>query len=531
MIYRKRAEDPRLSESRPNGRRDASRPARNRTKGNRKPQFQNVPRYRSTSGREAVELAATAGLVLDGWQQDYLRDSLGEDEEGNWSCFECGLVVSRQNGKGSILEARVLAGMLLFGEKLILWSAHETKTAFEAFQRCVELFTSDPELKKQVKTIHRSNGNEGIELKNGSRLRFVARTKGSGRGFSADLVILDEAYALTGEQMSALIPTLSSRPNPQIWYTSSPPLDGLTGGHMFKLRERAKAGDADLLWYDWGLQDVDLTDLAEMAESEARTLLGAEETWLATNPAANIRITLSFIRKEFGTMDLADFARERCGIWPREVKEGAGVIDIRDWANQLILPEFLKEVRAEPRHGVVFALDINPARTHSALWAISGGPEGAIYLSCVAYEAGTDWVVPRLVLLRDTRNPVAIVLDVKGPAGSLLLDLEDEGFHLPRDKDRPRRGDLAIPNAQEVAAAFGLFVDSFRQGLIRHAGDEPLDRAVATADTRNLVGGTAWDRGKGGSDISPLVASTIGVWAFIARRHLLAKYDLMESFA
>lgn len=517
--------------SRPSARNDGTRPARNRTKGSRRPQLKNVPAYRSTGGQEAVDLAATAGLVLDGWQQDFLKDSLGEDRDGNWSCFECGLIVSRQNGKGSVLEARVLAGMLLFGEKLILWSAHETKTAWEAFRRCEELFTSDPELRKQVKTIHRSNGNEGIELKNGSRLRFVARTKGSGRGFSADLVILDEAYALTAEQMSALIPTLSSRPNPQIWYTSSPPLDGMTGDHLFNLRERAKKKDADLLWYDWGLQDVDLTELEEMAESEARALLGSEDTWLATNPAANIRISLSFIRKEFGTMPLADFARERCGIWPRQIKEGAGVIDIGDWGRQMVSAHFLNQRRSEPHHGIVFALDINPARTMSALWAISGGPEGAIYLSCVAYEAGTDWVVPRLVKLRDTRRPIAIVLDVKGPAGSLVLDLEDEGFHVPRDKDRPRRGDLAIPNAQEVAAAYGLFVDSFRQGLIFHVGDEPLDRAVATADTRALVGGTAWDRGKTGTDISPLVASTIGVWAFIARRHLLAKYDLMESFA
>ncbi len=472
-----------------------------------------------------MALAATAGLVLDGWKQDYLRDSLGEDKDGNWSCFECGLIVSRQDGEGSVLEARVLAGMLLFGERLILWSAHETKTAFEAFQRCVELFTRDPELKKHVKTIHRSNGNEGIELKNGSRLRFVARTKGSGRGFSADLIILDEAYALTAEQMSALIPTLSSRPNPQIWYTSSPPLDGLSGEHLFSLRERAKNGDDDLLWYDYGIQDIDLTDLEDMAEKDARALLGSEDTWLQSNPAANIRISLSFIRKEFGTMPLADFARERCGIWPRQVKEGAGIIDTREWAKFAVPPD---EVDLS---GVVFALDINPARTHSALWAISGKVDGPITLSCVAYEPGTDWVVPRLVRLRDTRNPVAIVLDVKGPAGSLLLDLEEQGFHLPRDKDRPRRGDLAIPNAQEVAAAFGLFVDSFRQGLLRHAADEPLDRAVATAETRSLVGGTAWDRGKGGADIAPLVASTIGVWAFLARRHLLAKYDLMESFA
>lgn len=462
--------------------------------------------------------------MLDGWQQDYLTDSLAEDEDGNWSCFECGLIVSRQNGKGSVLEARVLAGMLLFGERLILWSAHETKTAFEAFLRCEDLFTSDPELKKLVKSIHRANGKEGIELHNGSRLRFVARSSGSGRGFSADLVILDEAYALTAIEMAALIPTLSSRDNPQVWYTSSPPLDGLTGDHLFNLRKRAKTGtDESLLWYDYGLQDLSLDDLDDMSDADRVALLSDPDTWLKTNPACGIRISEAFTKKEYTTLPWRDFARERCGIWPKQVTEGAGVIDIDDWRNRV--------VSERPTGGTVFALDINPARTMSALMAITAELEGPITISVVAYAAGTDWVVPKLVQLRDTRSPLAIALDVKGPAGSLILDLEDEGFHLPRDRDRPRRGDLYIPNAQEVAASFGLFVDLFRQGQLWHAGDEPLTRAVATAETRNLVGGTAWDRGKGGADISPLCAGTIGVGAMIDRRHLLAKYDLMESFA
>jgi hypothetical protein len=491
--------------------------------GTRAPALRNVPPFTATSGQEAINLAASAGLILDGWQGDFLSDSLGEDEDGNWSCFECALIVARQNGKGSVLEARVLAGMVLFGEKLIIWSAHETKTAFEAFLRCEELFTRDPELNKMVKTVHRSNGKEGIELRNGSRLRFVARTRGSGRGFSADLVILDEAYALTSEQMAALIPTLSSRPNPQIWYTSSPPLDGLTGDHLFNLRKRARSGDDSLCWYDYGLQDLDLTDLDDKPDAERSALLSSPDTWAATNPAIGFRISPDFVRRERATLPWLDFARERCGIWPRQVLEGAGIIGPEDWSN--------RRVTERPAGGTVFALDINPSRTMSALWAVTAELEGPITLSCVAYEAGTDWILPRLVKLRDTRAPLAIALDVKGPAGSLVLDLEDEGFHLPRDKDRPRRGDLAIPNAEQVAAGFGLFVDLFRQGLIFHAGDDPLDRAVATAETRNLVGGTAWDRGKGGADISPLVAATLGVWALVARRHLLAKYDLLESFA
>ena len=59
----------------------------------------------------------------------------GERADGKWAAFETALIVPRQNGKGSILEARELAGLFLFGEQLILHSAHEFKTAQEAFRR------------------------------------------------------------------------------------------------------------------------------------------------------------------------------------------------------------------------------------------------------------------------------------------------------------------------------------------------------------------------------------------------------------
>jgi hypothetical protein len=66
---------------------------------------------------------------LDPWQRFVLDRALGESKDGKWSAFEVGLVVPRQNGKGSILEARELAGLFLFDERLILHSAHEFETA------------------------------------------------------------------------------------------------------------------------------------------------------------------------------------------------------------------------------------------------------------------------------------------------------------------------------------------------------------------------------------------------------------------
>jgi hypothetical protein len=504
-----------LTNSRPPGRRD-----KKKLFGERLPRTRSVASYFTSAGAEAIRLAATAGLVLDGWQADFLRDSLAETQDGLWAFFECGLIVSRQNGKGSVLEARVLAGMMLFGEKLILWSAHETKTATEAFLRCVTLFEGDPELRKQIKHIHRANGEQGIELRNGSRLRFVARTKGSGRGFTADLIILDEAYALTPEQMSALIPTLSSRPNPQIWYTSSPPLDGLSGAHLFALRRRALARDENLCWYDYGLAGTSLDEL-EVVD------LGSEENWRLTNPAMGHRISLEFIRREFATMPPEDFARERLGIWPRQVTSGAGVIDPKLW-------EELADPDARPMD-VAFAVDINPARTHAAIVAVGARPsddDDRFQIAVIDYRPGTDWVPARLAALKQQWNPVAIGLDVKGPGGSLLLDLEKQGIKPSENFDEPARGDLAVPTAPQVAQGFGLFVDAVRQRQLLHSNDLVLNQALAGATTRALSGGSAWDRGKGGADISPLVAATVAYWAFISRKHLLTdpNYDLMASF-
>jgi hypothetical protein len=83
--------------------------------GAQQPRILHVPDYVSSTGDEAVELAAMAGLDLDEWQQFVLHHSLGERADGKWAAFEVGIEVPRQNGKGGLLEARELAGPVLAG--------------------------------------------------------------------------------------------------------------------------------------------------------------------------------------------------------------------------------------------------------------------------------------------------------------------------------------------------------------------------------------------------------------------------------
>src|SRR5688572_30229225 len=148
------------------------------------PTYRSVPDAVSSAGQEAIDLAASAGLILDEWQENVLLDSMGERRNGNWAAQQVGLIVPRQNGKGTVLEARVLAGLFLLNEQLIIWSAHEFKTAKEAFLRVKGLIESNPHLDSKVRQIPVGAGNEGVEMRSGQRLRFLARSGGSGRGFS-----------------------------------------------------------------------------------------------------------------------------------------------------------------------------------------------------------------------------------------------------------------------------------------------------------------------------------------------------------
>ena len=92
-------------------------------------------------------------------------------------------------------------------------------------------------------------------MKDGSRLLFKTRTKKLGRGFSPQLVVLDESMFLEEEAMMALRPTLSAQPNPQLWFTGSA---GLEDAFEFgRVRSRAinalSTGELDpyLFFAEW----------------------------------------------------------------------------------------------------------------------------------------------------------------------------------------------------------------------------------------------------------------------------------------
>ncbi len=216
--------------------------------GNQEPTYLLSPAEWSPAGQLTIELAASAGLILDPWQERVLHGALAEEPDprrpglNRWVCSEAGVIVPRQDGKGAIIEARELAGLFLFEEELIIHSAHEVKTSKGAFRRLRRYIQNTPDLASRVKQYRYSNEEISIELWTEQKLQYLARSSGSGRGFTGSCLILDEAFNLSAAMMSALIYTLAAMPNTQTWYLSSAPLPGAESDTLRRLCARGRAG-------------------------------------------------------------------------------------------------------------------------------------------------------------------------------------------------------------------------------------------------------------------------------------------------
>jgi hypothetical protein len=456
--------------------------------GSQRPSLLHLPSERlGSAGPEAVEFAASAGLVLDDWQAWVLEMSLAEQDDGLHSAFEVGVEVGRQNGKGSIMEARQLAGLYLLGEQLQVHTAHEFRTTFEHFLRITRLIESSPALDRKVMRIRRGAGEQAVELKTGERLRFIARSSGGGRGFSGDTVYLDEAFAVTEQMMGALIPSLSARPNPQYWMLSSAPTASSKVLHA--MRARAAKGESPRLFYAaWcNEQGTDPDDWDAIARA---------------NPALGGRISPEFIEAERAAMPLPEFLRERLGI-PDPLPEDSAARDPKIPADAWAATVTYDSVPINPGE-IVLSFDVSPGGEWSSV-AIAAGSLTDPYVEVIEHQAGTGWLPGRLVELVQKWSPTALICDSGGPAGSVV------GAVIHAMRQAGISSDLLHQSTfGEMKQACGAFYADVVEGRLRRPPNQgPLDNAAADAAERRLGESWAWDRRNATVPISPLVAVTL----------------------
>jgi hypothetical protein len=150
------------------------------------PRVRLAPPARRNDAHLVVDLVAAYGTQLDRWQVDVLRAGCGVRPDGSWAADTVCCNAARQNGKSLVLTARALAGALLFGEKVIICSAHEQKTSRVLFMNLLGYFENFDDLSKRVRSIGRALGREEIWLRDGTHILFPARTRSTLRGWSVD---------------------------------------------------------------------------------------------------------------------------------------------------------------------------------------------------------------------------------------------------------------------------------------------------------------------------------------------------------
>ncbi|KOG81243.1 MULTISPECIES: terminase [Streptomyces] len=466
--------------------------------GEQRPRLLTVPGIAlSSAGQEAVDLAERAGLHLDAWQRFVLDQGMGERADGNWAASEVCVNVPRQNGKGAVIEARVLWGLFIGGEKQILLSAHEFKTTHNTMKRIERLIEGCSDLRKRVKQFHKTVGREGIELHDGRELKYIARSRGSGRGFTADCVIFDECMILGDDAMSALAPTSDAVENSQLWYLGSAGIGHLSQ-QMARLRKRCVTSlekgvpDPVLAYMEWSINQHRDECMPGCTEHDD---IDSVQSLLRANPGVGYRLQVEKSMQRRLTMGDHLYARERLGVgeYPSDEADTWQVIGEDAWRS-------LAAAESAPEGEVVFAIDATPEQDHAAI-AVAGRWRGGTHIEIAHHQPGMGWVVAKAKRMQEEHKPRCWVVDAGGPAGSLIQELEEElGIK------------VVSPKMREVAQAAGQFFTAVADQSISHIDQPLLATALAGAQKRPLGDAWAWARRGGGVDISPLVAATHAKW-------------------
>jgi len=185
------------------------------------------------------------GLMdLKPWQQTVLDRGLEHRADGALCWRTCVVSLSRQLGKTFLIRALALCrAALVEGRQDVILTADKALTAVDAMLEAYE-WADDEGLR-----VLKSRGSEFIEWPDRSKWRIVSKLAVYGK--SADLYLLDEAFAVSQETFeSAIQPTMLARENPQAWVFSAANQDSTE--LMTVLRRRAIEGSSTTMLAEWG---------------------------------------------------------------------------------------------------------------------------------------------------------------------------------------------------------------------------------------------------------------------------------------
>lgn len=455
--------------------------------GAQEPVIQHLPPdvHSLAAAQEAIELADAYGICdgnpLSESQRITLQAGLGERADGSWAATRIGDFGPRQGtGKNDKIAARELAGLILFGERLLIHTAHEFPTANESFLRLVAVFENYDDLRKRVARIRYANGEQGIELITGQRLKYRARTGGSGRGFAkADLVVYDEAQHLSREHVAASGPAKLANPNSQTWYAGSGGLS--TSAVAWNMRRDAILGKGGRLAYTEATADrISVAGGSVVADRPDNVL--DRDVWYACIPGLGRWVTEESVAALYDELGPELFGREILCAWdPDPTSDSEGAFDLEQWSA-------LADPKAERGASQAFGVATAPDGSWTAIAVAWRRPDGHAQVMLADYRAGSAWVASRQSELRSAWG------------GSFTVDTAS----------RALIDEASKPGESEQAEAHVALEVAVQGGTIRHGNEAAMNTSVRVARWK-AHGNTRALNARGAADISPLRAAALAL--------------------
>lgn len=454
----------------------------------------NNPTYGTRMGVTAKLL----GQPFIPWQQ-YVADVMGEvDPSTGIKVYrEAYLTCMRQVGKTTfVIVLKATTALDTQKPVTIQFAAQEGKSAVIKMIEHAELVQRTP-LGRMLDpdTPSRNNNNPHVRWGNGSIEKPLTEKKDSGHGDAIALGAITEAMAHRDDRyIQTMQPAMNTNPNAQI-FAESTQGDATSiywNEQTAELRERFQADPAGMgriAFFDWSFPpDWDPFAPATWKRwipSIGHTLRLEEVEHAAVNATTPKKVRA--FKRGFG--NIADLGAGEASVFSDEEWEGAG--------SEL---------------DIVGARTLTFDVTNDRSWASVGwtgiNSKGLTQAELIQHERSTHWVLPYIgeVLDRNPKMPRRVYCVAGGQAA------------LMADKFERADIELIVLTRAEYAAACANYYD----GITDEDGPSIAHRAARQLDLDIAVGGAVWTRDKARvwdsihstTVISPLVAVSIGPWAF-----------------
>lgn len=496
---------------------------------------------RMTLGPRVGQIAEILGKPLMPWQRelaDVALEVVPADTELGWKLAydDVTVVVMRQQGKTELtfpLMVHRATGFRTPQEiRYIAQTGYQSRQKWED----IHLKRLDESPFKRLYRARKGLNREMMLWTNGSAWGPASPTgKASGTGDSLDLGVIDEAWSRPdGKTELGLRPAMLTRANKQLWRVSMVP--GPTRARLADpkrqqpldsayLRAAMRRGQAavrngvtrGMCYFEFGAADgLDAGDPA---------------TWWSCMPALGHTIGEEAIASDYNALDLVDFEAEYLSRWPDDHVPTWTTIKEPTW-------RALRNVRSTAHRAVAVAADCTEDRTLGYLGVAGRTFDGNMHVEVIepGYliplgTVGVEWMYDRLVAVIDKQEPIAIVVDPKGPANFLIPLLKRDGF------------EVITPNIGQVEGACGRFFDATGQEVheydpetddappmrLSHIGQPELDRAVAAMRKLSspTTGTFRWARVASVGNVSPLYVVTLAMHGYEVKA--LEDYDVLDS--